>query len=90
MSGYTSGPWRAEDADMFGDYAITQEGGGLAIAAVVVNLRGADEVSANAYLIAAAPELYEAAKDALVSAEHAGLLRTAKALRAAVAKAEGR
>ena len=65
--GHTPGPWRTEGADHFGDHTIDQEGGSLAIAAVVSNLREEDEVSANACLIAAAPDLLEAAK-ALTSA----------------------
>jgi len=64
---HTHGPWLAEPADMFGDHNIVRayESGlamqedRLAIAAVVSNLRPADEVAANARLIASAPLMME-------------------------------
>jgi len=63
---WTAGPWIASEADWFGDHNIQSKEGvetdtdHLAIAAVVSNLRPADEVAANAYLISAAPTLAEA------------------------------
>ena len=99
---FTPGPWRAS-LDDFGDYAIQPAGQELAVAAVVNgDARGllgeASEHAANAHLIAAAPEMYEALQaidwsavllwrdrgDEVVSEE------AIKAVRAALAKAEGR
>lgn len=54
---------------------------GAAVAAV--------ETEANAHLIAAAPELLVAAKQAVTAMEHAGVGFCESALRAAIAKAEG-
>lgn len=49
----TPQPWKAEPADMFGDHNIVRGDSDecLAIAAVVSNMRPADEVAANANLI---------------------------------------
>lgn len=63
--GHTKGPWSAEGPDPFGDYNIHEPSARLAIGAVVSNLRPAKEVSANARLIAAAPDLLEACKGLL-------------------------
>lgn len=59
---HTPGPWAAEPADMFGDHNIVRGDSdeALAVAAVVSNMRPADQVEANARLIAAAPDLLEA------------------------------
>lgn len=62
---FISGPWRSEGPDPFGDYNILHPADSLAVAAVVSNLRPARVVQANAQLITAAPELYEALKAAL-------------------------
>ena len=62
--GFTKGPWVAEP-DSFDDFSIHPVGRALAVAAVVngginaVTGHG-DEHKANAHLIAAAPEMYEA------------------------------
>lgn len=49
----TEGPWRADEADEFGDHNIVPPlPVRLAVAAVVKNLRPADEVAANADLVA--------------------------------------
>jgi hypothetical protein len=58
---FTPGPYQTEGPDPFGDYTITQAGGGLAIAAVISNMRMSEEVASNARMIAAAPDLLEAA-----------------------------
>ena len=57
---HTPGPYRADGPDMFGDYNILHDGGALAIAAVVQNLRDKDEVAANAALFSASSEMLEA------------------------------
>lgn len=62
---FTPGPWRSEGPDEFGDHNIIPPDARLAVAAVVSNLRPAEEVAANACLVAAAPELCEALKAAL-------------------------
>lgn len=64
MVQFTPGPWLAEPADMFGDHNIVlaeQADDSRAVAAVVSNMRLPFEVAGNARLIAAAPDLYEAA-----------------------------
>lgn len=68
---FTPGPWRATP-DCFGDFTIQPHGAELAIAAVVNGeMRrmggGVSEQEANARLIAAAPDMFEALKDALRS-----------------------
>lgn len=67
---HTPGPWRVEGPDMFGDFNILHPADALAVAAVVSNMRPADEVLANANLVAAATELFEAAALALRIAEN--------------------
>ncbi len=59
---HTPGPWVSEPADMFGDHNIVladSREDARAVAAAVSNIRDPHEVAANAYLIAAAPELLE-------------------------------
>lgn len=60
--GFTPGPWAADKADMFGDHNVVRGNSDdlSAIAAVVSNMRPANEVFANARLIAASPTLLEA------------------------------
>lgn len=76
MSGaHTSGPWRMT-LDDFGDYTIQPQGEELAIAAVVngqfKNLVGeSHEQKANAHLIAAAPDMFDALLTALPYIESA-------------------
>lgn len=55
--GHTPGPWHSDEADMFGDYTITQVGEISAVAAVISNCRPAEEVAANAALVDAAPAM---------------------------------
>ena len=62
---WTKGEWRLSGPDDFGDYAVQGPDDELAIAAVVNgamrSLGGHDEEhKANAHLITAAPDLYEA------------------------------
>lgn len=63
-AGFTPGPWHAEGPDQFGDFNIHHERYRLAVAAVVSNMHPAEEVAANARLIAAAPDMFEALKAA--------------------------
>lgn len=62
---HTPGPYSAEGPDMFGDYNIFHPADALAVAAVVSNMRPADEVAANAALFSAAPDLLEALREIL-------------------------
>lgn len=102
---HTSGPYRAEGPDEFGDYNILHDGDALAVAAVVSNMRPADEVAANASLFGAAPELLECARNGwrmcnalIIAAEQVGkplpedhyAVRDLPKFEAAIAKAEGR
>lgn len=66
QEGHTPGTWVAEGADVFGDHNIILRDGEdrRAVAAVVSNMRDPSEVAANARLIAAAPDLIKAGKDA--------------------------
>ena len=88
---YTPGPWRVVEQDADGRAVIEGEDGASCVAYTAGWYRedGRNDGPGNAALIAAAPALLEAAKDALGS----GLLHpdshSAQALRAAIAKAEG-
>jgi hypothetical protein len=57
---FTKGPWHFEGPDQFGDYNIHEPPVRAVVAAVISNLRESEEIAANARLVAAAPELYEA------------------------------
>ena len=90
---HTPGPWLLE-LDNFGDYTVHRQNETLAIAAVVNgemrrmgNLSGQHE--ANARLIAAAPDMFEALKHILAGALSLPRFAEEEA-RAALAKAEGR
>lgn len=83
MSSHTPGPWRAEKGCrrglayvMSGDVAICRcyEG---------------DDLMANAGLIAAAPDLLAACKQAVLDVEERGASSLMQMLKAAIAKAEG-
>jgi hypothetical protein len=56
---FTAGPWSAEGPDDFGDFNILHRGDSLAVAAVVSNMRHPHIVSANAMIVASAPELFD-------------------------------
>lgn len=100
MSKHTKGPWTADIVDDM-LWEINSSGADWAsIAEVTANILGALRVStedaeANAWLIAAAPELLEACKAILASAPNQVMRDThpyaiaLKAVRAAIAKAEG-
>ena len=60
MSKHTPGPWNAEGPDWAGDFNIAPSSETACVAAAVSNMRPAEEVSANATLIAAAPDLLQA------------------------------
>ena len=62
---WTKGPWVRSEPDTFGDFTITPAEGGFAIAAITngefMRMGGlAHEHKANADLVTAAPELYDA------------------------------
>lgn len=97
---WTPGPWRAERSrDFSGDVGIACPDGVLAecFAAIRVHSERSDEVNANARLIAAAPDLFNAAVLALELIEclqdeegHSpSTAIPARALRAAIAAARG-
>jgi hypothetical protein len=67
---HSNGPWTADGPDQFGDYNIHEPGIRVVVAAVISNLRHPEEIAANARLVAAAPDLLEAAQ-LLEAAEHA-------------------
>jgi len=96
MSGFTPGPWWA-DASHYGtvyieanaaiDKRLLQE-----ICAVGPTESGREQQLANARLIAAAPELYEALKQAVTSMQDSGYSNShiaIRAARAALSKAAG-
>lgn len=91
MSKHTPGPWKAHFEDA---YFVT--GPDLGRVAMMMNLKGAhglggrrsgNESAANARLIAAAPDLLEALKDAVRDSESPG--QWLDEARAAIAKATG-
>ncbi|MCB1462087.1 MAG: hypothetical protein KDJ90_06605 [Nitratireductor sp.] len=92
---HTPGPWKAGDTDEFGDVTILPESGGLAVAAVpngeFMRIRGkTGEHHANAQLIAAAPELLDALKQAKGWLENwASAEPQIAVIDAAISKAEG-
>lgn len=94
MSQHTPEPWTAEGPDPFGDYTVSDHSG-LAVAAVVNGLvpGRAEQVAANARLIAAAPNLLTVCKQILLKDRHVlgGSLSHSliRELEVAVAKAEG-
>lgn len=94
MNKHTPGPWHAKGPDDFWDFNILHDGDSLAVAAVVSNMRPLDEISANARLVAAAPELLAALQDcvAVMELDLAGLRVIQPELnqaRAALAAARG-
>ena len=67
---FTSGPWKESEPDYFNDITISPDLGGIAIAAVTngefMRMGGKEEEHrANAHLIVAAPELYEALNEVM-------------------------
>lgn len=68
-AGFTPGPWHAEGPDQFGDFNIHHERYRLAVAAVVSNMHPPEEVAANARLIAAAPDMFEALRNLLAATD---------------------
>lgn len=96
---FTPGPWKVEPVNYDGDGGTLVRFNGVCIANVwgVLEYRQVDEESsANAHLIAAAPELYEAMEDLLtVLADRkykgfeARLESHSRIARAALAKARG-
>jgi hypothetical protein len=87
---HTPGPWRFEWPDMFGDCNILHRADSLAVGAVVSNMRPEGEVVANARLIAAAPDMLAALKEARAQVAHlTGKTAVVERINAAIAKAEG-
>lgn len=96
MSKHTPGPWKAHFQEA---YFVT--GPDLGRVAMMMNLKGAyglggrrsgDESAANARLIAAAPELLEALREAADYARHPDYdwpVEFSRRVSAAIAKAEG-
>lgn len=89
---HTPGPWATDDANDAPRDVMSHGGRGLVATAYVI-LRGGEEecpiACANARLIAAAPELLEACKNALEFSD-GGYRWLNDMLRAAISKAEGR
>ena len=99
MTKHTAGPWAAEFGEAYKVRA--QQDGGLV--AILFHLKGqfgmsgrrdGDEVAANARLIAAAPELFEALKEMIHQFDQFNVnefeARAIKDARAAIANAEGK
>jgi hypothetical protein len=100
VSGHTPGPWKQQaerQAGLVAAIRIKAEGATIAYVAgddTVEDVKGriwervSDEASANARLVAAAPDLLDALRTMLTYATKADSKAVAKA-RAAIAKAEG-
>lgn len=94
---HTKGPWKATERErVLGNYSydIQQDerhpgNGGQVVARVALCVNTMSEHDANASLIAAAPELLDAAKKAFAFTEDADWTEILFALKAAIAKAEG-
>ena len=88
---FTPGPWQTDGLDVR-DTRFREPDACYPIA-TVDNNNAIDDPEANARLISAAPDLYEAARLAAETLEAVGLSgcdQDAKRLRAAIAKAEGK
>lgn len=99
MKGYTKGRWHAATMRMtkknwaslhVESFTIVQRGRDI-IAAVWCGDDGKDEERCNARLLSAAPEMYEALKEIWDNPSNRSWLASdhGKAIRAAIAKAEG-
>jgi hypothetical protein len=85
MNNHTQGPWTIENNSIYGNAGMIRP----FIASVEDDHRD-EETNANARLIAAAPDLLEAADDALADLEgYEFAAETIRKLRAAIAKATG-
>lgn len=95
MSKHTPGPWHvctATHPDLGPIRAVaTQEGDGVDCVCIVDQLPGCDESTANALLIAAAPDLLEALKlaDATLLGANMNAGVVERKVKAAIAKATG-
>ena len=89
---HTPGPWVVGTGWIFRAVTSNPHGGGhIGVREDThITFRETDIGRANARLIAAAPDLLEAAKQALALLDGKGIGITAHNLRAAIAKAEGR
>jgi len=81
---YTKGEWRIEH---YPDSQIKIHSGFESICGLTYDGKVADEVEANAHLIAAAPDMYEALKDVQAGIDHWTLR---KRIDLALARAEGK
>lgn len=95
---HTPGPWRVNDNPMaMSEYCILAESRGTGFGASVAtanqregyNALSPEEAKANARLIAAAPDLLDAAKKALADCVDLIATPAGEALQTAIAKAEG-
>ena len=89
---HTPGPWKAsEDFNLTGTLVSFIEGGGHSIAQTRLDDDTPEGMNqANARLIAAAPELLEACRDALLAVDTADWPTAQDNLIAAIAKAKGK
>ncbi len=94
MSGHTPGPWLADDGEG-GDWVVAAESDGDVIAPLFMATGHYDDAKANAYLIAAAPDLLAALRDLMplmaecdcINSDRQQPLCPCRAARAAIAKA---
>lgn len=90
LSAFTPGPWRASFGDLTRVFPV---GSQFPICGVHrIQKFGPAQVKANAHIIAAAPEMYEALKNLIVDYEpkEGSDARALAAAHAAIARAEGR
>ena len=84
---HTPGPWKLDGAANTGDLDIISPTGRIAMVDCEFSVETEDVLTANARLIAAAPDLLHALRDAVEILEGTGL--DASIQRAAIAKATG-
>ena len=87
---HTAGPWRVGDDDFNSENAFISAGKDYLQLATIHAIHGKREAEANAQLIASAPELLEACKEALKYFDQIDFRgANARQLTKAIAKAEG-
>ena len=99
LGGFTAGPWKVNDYDTYKNSLhidADPKNGRPSIAEVLIMEKGHIEMEANAHLIASAPELLEACKEArkeiyeAINKRSNNLSMVWHSLNDAIAKAEGR
>lgn len=85
MLNYTKGEWKPHSASLSSDYVVT----GNRNVCRVLNTGDMEMLKANAQLISASPDLYEALKDALEAVRKNGVVDH-RQIEQALAKAEGK